>query len=197
MRYPDTHSKLIGPTMKELILSEIKTDVIQGHLPAAKHKIEALGHKLGNDWIAMALVTTINEYLKDMMNSEDKYPSTLRVEVALATMDAHLDKIKDKSWKKIVDAYDPANNLPKIYLNHKCSEELSVPYSFRNPKDNSLNETTFVKLSASKIYKSTYPNAWDEKHKSILLPLVERGQSVMLESTTAPGWWKIISVVGG
>ena len=179
--------------MKDSLLIDIKTDVIQGPLPAAQSKLD----NLGNDWMAMALITTIRQYIQDMMNSDEEFPSTIKVEVALATFDAHLDKIKDKSWKKIVDAYDPDNQIVPIYLNGKCSDNLSIPYLFHDPYDNSMKETTFVKLKASDIYKSTFANAWDAKHKSILLPLVERNQSVMLESTMEPGWWKIISVVGG
>tara|TARA_R100001082_G_C4297428_1_gene130853 strand:+ start:56 stop:589 length:534 start_codon:yes stop_codon:yes gene_type:complete len=173
------------------ILTEIKTDVIQGHIPAAKDKIKRVGLQLGNDWMAMALVTLIDKYLSDIMSSDSPSPSTTLVEVTLATLDARL------SDTKFIFKGSTPNPSMRLYLTMESSKKLDVPYHFHDFRTNKIKETVFVKFSAKEIYASTYPNSWDVGQKNILLPLIEQNKSLMLESTTSSGHWKIISVFGG
>ena len=163
------------------IFNDILTDLRQGYIIACRRKVEQVGATLGHDWIGMALITSIEKQLTELLASEEKHPSTTTIEVSLATLRAHLERqnyIYENLWT-------PGNK--EIYLNREISKGLDIPAGGIG-KD----ETVFVTFLAADIWSQQPQGCWDEYHRQLLLPLIETKKKIMLESTQRPGWWMII-----
>ena len=166
--------------MKNTILLDIKTDVIQGHIPAAKDKLHRLQDSFNGDWITNAIITVADNYLTKIQISDEDHPSTIPVELALATLDHHID-VKDIEVK--------SDYGQEIYLPKSACLSLNLPYF---PMDKDI---LIINIKASRVWESRMnKNEWDRHHKNILLRYSKPiDQYIRLESTARPGWSKIIN----